>query len=97
MNMGCDVMVNLLDNKYEIIRGKENFDSEIVKSFFTDYFLLFDYILGDYAYDKLRLKGFYDSNNKKVKDFNNINNLDDYIKKYCAYGARIFVLKKLKK
>ena len=84
MDMGCDVMVNLLDNKYEIIRGK-------------DYFLPFDYILGDYAYDKLRLKGFYDSNNKKVKDFNNINNLDDYIKKYCAYGARIFVLKKLKK
>ena len=95
--MGCDVMVNLLDNKYEIIRGKENFDSVIVKEFFTDYFLPFDYVLGDYAYERLRLKGYYDSSNKKVKDFNNIKNLDDYIKNYCAPGAKIFVLKKVKK
>ena len=31
-------------------------------------FVDFDYIFGDYSYSKLRLKGFYESNNKKAKN-----------------------------
>ena len=60
----------------------------------TDYFNNFDYIVGDWSYSKLRLKGFYESNNKNVKDINNINNLDNYLNNYCAYGCKYFVLKK---
>ena len=32
----------------------------------------FDYIVGDWAYGKVRLKGFYEDDNKNVKSFNNI-------------------------
>lgn len=80
--------------EYELIRDVSNsFDLEEVRSFMTEYFNDFDYVFGDYAYDRLRLKGFKDKGN----DVNDIKKLDDYIKNYCAYGAKYFLLKKLKK
>ena len=54
-------MYKLLDNNYKVTKGKENFDYEEVNSLFTDYFQDYDYVLGDYSYGKIRLKGFYDS------------------------------------
>ena len=52
--------------------------------------------MGDFAYDKVRLKGYYNSDNKMAKKINDIKYLDDYIENYCSYGARIFLLKKIK-
>ena len=40
------------------------YDFESVVSKATDYFEPFDYIVGDWAYSKLRLKGFYNKTNK---------------------------------
>ena len=69
-------------------------DIDLLEEMVTDYFNNYDYIFGDIAYDKLRLKGFYDSKNKNCKDYNNINNLDKYIKDNCAFNCKYFVLKK---
>ena len=63
----------------------------------TDYFDDYDYILGDFSYDKLRLKGFYKKDNEKVKDLNNYSMIENYIKDYCSYGCRYFILKKISK
>ena len=80
---------------YELVRNDGNcFDKELVSSKITDYFDDYDYIFGDFAYEKVRLKGFYDSKNKKAKSINNINGLDEYIKNYCSFGAKVFLLKK---
>lgn len=40
-------------------------------SHYTDFFSDYDYIVGDIAYGKLRLKGFYEETNKKAKNINN--------------------------
>ncbi len=80
---------------YEVVKDyKDSFNSEELLEKFTDYFEEYDYVLGDYAYSKLRLKGFYDSNNKKVTKINDIKNLDNYIKDYCAYDCGYFLIKK---
>ena len=50
----------------------------------------------DYAYDRLRLKGFNDKESKSYNKVNDIKKLDDYIENYCAYGAKYFLLKKIK-
>ena len=85
------------DIEYEIIRNdKDCINKEELEEKITDYFDDYDYIMGDFAYDKVRLKGYFDSLNKKAKKINDIKYLDDYIENYCSYGARIFVLKKLK-
>ena len=84
-------------NKYIIDKGdKDAFDYEVVKELFTDYFDLYDYVLGDIAYNKLRLKGFCEKTNKKFNKTNDIKNLDNYIQNYCAYNSKWFLLKKIK-
>lgn len=82
---------------YEIVRNDNDcINREELAEKITDYFDDFDYIFGDYAYDKVRLKGYYESNNKKASEINDIKNLDDYIANYCSYGARVFLLKKIR-
>ena len=81
---------------YELIKEyRDGFDLEEVTSKLTDYFEEYDYIVGDWAYGKLRLKGFYDKSNKKANKINNFDNLDDYINNYCAKNCRYFVMKKI--
>ena len=74
-------LVTIGDNKYEIIKNYKNgFDKDEFISKCTEYFYDFDYVVGDWAYDKLRLKGFYEDDNKKAKNFNKIGDLDRYLK-----------------
>ena len=81
--------------KYEIVKDvNDAIDKEEVEAKLTDYFYEYDYVVGDWAYSKLRLKGFYDSKNAKVSKINDIKNVDNYIKNYCAYGCKYFILKK---
>ena len=80
---------------YELITNyKDAFNEEEFISKFTDYFYGYDYIVGDIAYSKLRLKGFYEKSNKNCKDINNIDNLDKYIKENCAFDCAYFVAKR---
>ncbi len=89
--------IELLGKEYEIISNDSNcLNIEELREKCTDYFEPFDYIFGDYAYEKLRLKGYYDSSNKKASKINDIKYLDDYKKNYCSYGAKTFLIKKVK-
>jgi len=87
----------LNNNEYELIKEyKDAFNLDEIVSLATDYFDNFDYILGDYSYNKLRLKGFYDDNNKKATEINKYSYIGEYVEKYCAYDCRYFVLKRKK-
>lgn len=83
--------------EYEIlVDDNKCVDKELLDEKVTDYFKKYDYIFGDFSYDKIRLKGYYDSKNKNVSEINDIKYLDDYKLNYCSYGARTFLLKKIK-
>ena len=87
----------LNDIKYDVVKDyRDGYEEEAVIERATDYFNDFDYIFGDWAYGKLRLKGFYKNDNENVKDMNNIDKLDDYINNSCAYGCKYFLLEKKK-
>lgn len=61
-------IIEVENNKYEIIKDYKNgFDEEEFINHYTDFFEDYDYIVGDIAYGKLRLKGFYSDGNKKAK------------------------------
>lgn len=82
---------------YEVVRNDENcLVVDELEEKITDYFDPYDYILGDFAYEKVRLKGFYESNNKNANKINDIRYMDDYILNYCSYGSKIFLLKKIR-
>jgi len=85
-----------LDNiEYNILKDyREAFDQEALAERYTEYFHDFDYVLGDWSYGMLRLKGFYKKGNKNCKDINNFEKVDEYIQKNCAYDGRYFIIEK---
>jgi uncharacterized protein YutD len=88
----------LENNEYELVENvREGLDLDNLKEKYTDYFEPYDYIVGDWAYGKLRLKGFYDEKNKNVTDINNINNVKKYLGNNCAYNCKFFIIKKCTK
>ena len=56
------MQIIIRNNEYKLVENyRECFDLEEVRQKLedVDYFDTYDYLLGDYAYEKLRLKGFY--------------------------------------
>ena len=87
--------ITINGRKYEVLEEvKDALELELIENLFTDYFDDFDYVVGDFAYGKLRLKGFYESTNAKVSSNNDIKNLKKYIEEKCAYGCRWFEIRK---
>ncbi len=83
--------------EYELIKNyKEGFSLEEVISKDTEYFDSYDYIVGDWSYGKLRLKGFCDKDNKLHKKSNDIEYVEQYFNDFCSYECRTFILKKCK-
>lgn len=88
--------MKLLEQEYKLIKNnKECFNLEEIEEKITDYFKDYNYIVGDYAYSKLRLKGFTKKFNKLNRDINDFENVDKYIKENCAYGCKYFILEKI--
>ena len=73
---------------------KDGFDLEELTNKYTDYFKDYDYILGDWAYNKLRLKGFCNKENSLFNEINDYSTIDIYIKENCAYECKYFIIKK---
>lgn len=83
------------NNEYEIIKNYKNgYNKEAFLNRYTEYFKDFDYVVGDWAYGKLRLKGFYDKGNKNCKELNDFDNFNKYLKKNCAFDCSYFVAKR---
>lgn len=85
------------EKTYKVIKDyKDGLLNSNLEEIVTDYYDNFDYIVGDWAYGKVRLKGFYNKDHKYVKVHNNIENVEDYIENRCAYGCKYFILEKVK-
>lgn len=93
--MNKRIIINNIE--YELIQNyRDAFEEKDFLEKCTDYFYDYDYIIGDIAYGKLRLKGFYDEKNKKVKTINNFKFKDKYLSEHCANDCRYFIVKKIK-
>ena len=91
-------MIKVEDNEYKLIENyKDGFNLDEFKEKYTDYFENYDYIIGDYSYGKLRLKGFCNKLNKMCNKINDIKFKDTYIKEVWSYEWKYFVLEKIKK
>lgn len=98
-----EAVVKLLDDKrllvgtqeYELsIDHREGFDAEALAGRYTSILSKYDYIVGDWGYEQLRLKGFYRNNNSKVAQDKKISFLEDYLYEYCNFGCAYFVIEK---
>ncbi len=81
------------NRKYQVIENyKDALVEEELRNKFTDYFERYDYVVGDWAYGNLRLKGFCKPSNKNYNKINDFKGKDEYLKEYCAKDCKYFVI-----
>ena len=67
------------------------------KALYSVIFNKYDYIVGDWGYNQLRLKGFFEDQNNRSTYDTKISTLQEYLFEYCNFGCAYFVLRKIKK
>lgn len=88
-------MITLEEWEYELVKDfRDGFKEEALLARYSDVLLKYDYILGDWGYGQLRLKGFFDDRNQKATYETKISTLQDYLYEYCNFGCAYFLLKK---
>ena len=88
-----DDMVMINGREYEIIANvKDALDSEMLKEKYDPYLDQYDYLVGDVSSEHLRLKGFYDENDRVAID-KKANAIVDYLEEYCNPGSAYFILR----
>ncbi|MGE7667038.1 YutD family protein [Ureibacillus composti] len=80
---------------YEIVENvREGFKEDVFLSRFSDILTKYDYIVGDWGYGQLRLKGFFEDKNHKATFDTKISSVEDYLYEYCNFGCAYFILRK---
>lgn len=91
-------MILLDDWEYELITDfRDGFQEEALLARYSEVLLKYDYILGDWGFGQLRLKGFFKDKNAKATYETKISTLQDYLYEYCNFGCAHFVLKKVRR
>jgi uncharacterized protein YutD len=90
-------MISINNTTYEVIEDfRTAFNEDAFKGRFSDILARYDYIVGDWGYGQLRLRGFFDDQNQKASFDTKISTLSEYLYEYCNFGCAYFVLKKVK-
>ncbi|WP_438434127.1 YutD-like domain-containing protein [Gorillibacterium sp. sgz500922] len=83
-------------NVYELVKENKNgWNLEMFRNRYSEVLERYDYVVGDWGYNQLRLRGFYKENNPRMTKDSSIANLEDYINEYCNFGCAYFVLEKV--
>ena len=91
-------MVTINNISYEVVEEKrDGFNEEAFKDRYSDILSRYDYIVGDWGYGQLRLKGFFEDTNQKATFDTKISTLTEYIYEFCNFGCAYFVVKKVQK
>lgn len=71
---------------------RDALDIDALADRYMDILDVYDYVVGDWSYDQLRLKGFFADDAKIGSLEQKINHLPDYLLEYASFGAAYFVL-----
>ncbi|APX71033.1 YutD family protein [Companilactobacillus allii] len=93
-----DNLVTINGEKYHLVENHDDgFDREKIEERYNTVLEKYDFIVGDWGYDQLRFKGFYEDVRKESGIDNRISHLEDYLIEYCNFGCAYFILEKDKK
>ncbi|PTY78565.1 hypothetical protein B5V89_09805 [Heyndrickxia sporothermodurans] len=89
-------MISINNQSYEIIKDfRSGFNEEAFRNRFSDILSRYDYIVGDWGYGQLRLRGFFEDENPKATFDTKIGTLTEYLYEYCNFGCAYFVAKRI--
>jgi len=82
---------------YEVmINHKNGWNAEAFRGRYSEILERYDYIIGDWGYNQLRLKGMYHDGQSKIAKESQFSFTTDYITEHCNFGCAYFVLRKVK-
>ncbi|MGM9891967.1 YutD family protein [Limosilactobacillus sp.] len=89
-----DVDTFLLNgHPYELVKEYRNgFDGTELAKRFSSILSKYDYIVGDWGYGQLRLKGFYDKQNPLYNIEQGVDTIEDYLLEDCNFGCAYFII-----
>lgn len=80
------------DHPYELVANyRDGFDRSELSDRFNTYFSRYDYLVGDWGFGQLRLRGFY-ADSRNVAGELKISALQDYLDEACNTGCPYFVM-----
>lgn len=84
------------NNAYSVVHDHKNgWNPEAFRERFSEVLERYDYIVGDWGYSQLRLRGFFREPQPKAPKESVISHLYEYIHEYCNFGCAYFVIEKL--
>lgn len=90
-------MIRMPVGTFELVEDNRNgWNQEAFKERYSDILDKYDFIVGDWGYGQLRLRGFYDSSNRKAPFEQKIATLDEYLHEFCNFGCAYFVLRRVR-
>lgn len=91
-----DNHLNIGDRQYILVKNhRDAFDTERLGERFSDVLSKYDYVVGDWGYEQLRLKGFFYESNRKANPDQRIDTLEDYLYEFCNFGCAYFVIERI--
>jgi uncharacterized protein YutD len=92
------IMIHMNGYSYEIVKDyRSGWNEEEFQKRYTDILNKYDFIVGDWGYNQLRLRGFYENQNRNANYDNKVSAIEEYILEYCNFGCPYFVIKKVAK
>lgn len=87
-------MFTIEKKAFELVKEhRDCFNEEIFKQKYTEALDKYDVIVGDFASEFLRLKGF---TTRQPEASNYINTIPDYLNESCNYNCPYFIVKRVK-
>lgn len=89
-------MYHIGGNTYSVVLDHKNgWNYEVFRDRYSEVLDRYDFIVGDWGYNQLRLKGFFKEPNNKGSKETSITLLHDYLNEYCNFGCAYFIIEKL--
>ncbi len=90
-------MVCVNGNHYEVIEDfRDGWNEEEFTSRYSEILHKYDYIVGDWGYNQLRLRGFFEDQHDKANHETKISAAPEYLLEFCNFGCAYFIVKKVK-
>ncbi|PSL44445.1 uncharacterized protein YutD [Salsuginibacillus halophilus] len=89
-------MFTVQNQQFELIEDyREGWDETAFQERYSEVLNKYDYVVGDWGHEQLRLRGFFRDDHKKATFDTKASAIYDYIIEYCNFGCAYFVVKNL--